>query len=64
MYFDGGQWILAATLLGMGFDCGMDKLKQFEDSDNGIWNKVNVHYDFITKTMKKYDQMICERRHF
>ena len=63
MYFDGGQWILAATLLGMGFDCWMDSLKQFEETNHGIWNKVSVHSEYIKNTMKKYKQKICERRH-
>ena len=56
MYFDGGQWILVGTLLGMGYDCWSDKVKLFEGSDNGVWNGVSPQVTFIHRIMRKYGE--------
>ena len=61
MYFDGGQWLLAGTLLGMGYDCWSDKVKLFEGSDNGVWNKVGPQVTFIHMIMRKYGEKTCRK---
>ena len=59
----------------MGFDCWSDKIKLFEGlvafelyfvqhfigSDNGIWNKISVHVDFIHKTMRDLKEKTCKK---
>jgi len=61
MHFDGQQWILIGTLMGMGFDCWSDKIKLFEGSDNGIWNKISAHVEFIHKTMRDLNEKTCKK---
>ena len=61
MFFDGGQWLLAGTLMGMGYDCWSDKVKLFEGSDNGVWNKVSTQVPFIHRTMRTYGEKTCRK---
>ena len=47
-----GKAILIGTVSGTGYDCKTDRVNTVEGSDNGLWNKVSVWVDWITKTMK------------
>ena len=37
---------------GTGYDCIKDRVNKVEGSENGLWYKVSVWVDWITKTMK------------
>ena len=34
----------------------------FEDSDNGMWNKISDHVNFIHKVVRDYGEKICKNR--
>ena len=59
MYFDGQQYVLIGTLVGMGYDCGQDRTVTFQGSDNGIWNKVSFHMEFIQNMLLENDEKLC-----
>ena len=56
------QWLLIGTQVGMGYDCLMDKIDLFDDSDNGMWNKISDHVNFIHKVVRDYGEKICKNR--
>jgi len=46
------RFVLIGTVQGTGFNCKTGEYNQFEGSDNGVWNKVSAHSDWIKKAMK------------
>ena len=59
---DNQQYILAGTLLGMGFDCWEDTLIRFEESTDGIWNKVSSHVHWIHEKIWEKGEKLCEKK--
>ena len=49
------KYSLIGTVQGIGYDCSTDKVRKFEGSDNGVWNKVSFHVDWIKRTMRELD---------
>ena len=62
MYWDGKQYILVGTLLGMGYDCWEDTLISFEGSDDGIWNKITSHVEWIHKKIAQEGEKVCKKQ--
>ena len=48
-----GRWSLIGTVQGSGYNCKTGSVGSFEGSDNGLWNKVSFHIDWIKKMMKE-----------
>merc|ERR1719341_2835627 len=42
-----GRWVIIGTVYGAGFDCRSGEVKPFEGHEEGIWNKVSAHTDWI-----------------
>ena len=53
------RWTVIGTVVGMGYDCYSHSVHHFDGSNNGLWNKVSYHMDWIEKTMKKLNQTVC-----
>ena len=53
------RYVLIGTVYGAGHDCRTDKVKYFEGSDNGVWNKVSAHMEWIKDTMEGLGETIC-----
>jgi len=49
-----GRFILIGTVFGQGYDCRRGKFGSFEGSNDGIWNKVSTHSDWIKRTMERF----------
>ena len=49
------KYSLIGTVQGVGYDCRKDEVNEFEGSDNGLWNKVSFHVDWIKRTMRELD---------
>ena len=49
------RFYLIGTLYGSGYDCKRDSVLKFEGSDDGLWNKVSVHVNWIKKTVRELD---------
>jgi len=62
MYFDSssGRYVLIGTVQGGGYDCRHDTVAVFEGSDNGVWNKVSAHMEWIQQTMGRLGQRVCK----
>ena len=54
-----GRWTLVGTVFGQGYDCKKDKDNTFEDSKDGLWNKVSQHMEWIEKEMGLLGQIVC-----
>jgi len=50
------RFVLIGTVQGSGFNCITGHYTMFEGSDNGVWNKVSAHSDWIKKAMKDEHQ--------
>jgi len=50
-----GKYILIGTVQGGGFNCQTGNVNLFEESDNGIWNKVSYHVDWIHRMLRMLD---------
>ena len=53
------KWTLIGTVSGQGYDCEGDRVDQFEESNNGLWNNITIQTTWLEKTMKKLDEPIC-----
>ena len=51
------KYSLIGTVQGGGYDCRKNKVYKFEGSDNGVWNKVSFHVDWIKKTVREMDSV-------
>ena len=62
MYFNQStqSFVLIGTVHGGGYDCKKDKVRSFEGSKNGVWNKVNAHMGWIKRTMHILGEKICK----
>jgi len=62
MYLDSssGRYVLIGTVQGGGYDCRTDAISEFEGSDNGVWNKVSAHMEWIQQTMGRLGQRVCK----
>jgi len=54
------KYILIGTVQGHGYDCRTDTVDKFEGSDNGVWNKVTAHMEWITETMEQLGEKVCK----
>ena len=54
------RYVLIGTVQGHGYDCRTDDVTEFEDSTNGVWNKVSAHMEWIQETMKGLGEKICK----
>ena len=53
------KWILIGTVNGGGYDCRTDRKIEIDGSDNGVWNKVSYHVDWIKKTAQELGETLC-----
>jgi len=53
------RWTLIGTVKGGGYDCRWDIIHTLEGSNNGQWNKVNSHSEWLKRTMEELDEPIC-----
>jgi len=62
MYYDepSGRYVLIGTVQGGGYDCRQDSVGWFEGSDNGVWNKVSAHMQWIQGTMERLGERVCK----
>ena len=37
----------SGTVQGHGYDCATGKVNKFEDSDNGVWNRVRISLEEV-----------------
>ena len=49
----------AGTVQGHGYDCVQDAVHEVEHSEDGIWNKVSSHVDWIVNVIRKYEEELC-----
>ena len=54
------RYVLIGTVHGGGYDCRNDRVTKFEGSDNGLWNKVSAHMEWIKDTMEGLGETICK----
>ena len=54
------RYVLIGTVQGHVYDCRMDRVAKFEGSDNGVWNKVSAHMEWIKDTMEGLGETICK----
>jgi len=54
------RYVLIGTVQGHGYDCRTDQVNLFEGSDNGLWNKVSAHMDWIQDTMQRFGENVCK----
>jgi len=54
------RYVLIGTVHGGGYDCRYDTVSNFEGSDNGLWNKVSAHMEWIKDTMEELGETICK----
>ena len=52
--------ILKGTVNGAGYDCRKDVRHEIEGSDNGVWNKVSYHVDWIKQTAQELGETLCQ----
>ena len=62
MYYNNAtsRYVLIGTVYGGGYDCRTDKVSKFEGSENGVWNKVSAHMEWIKDTMEGLGETICK----
>jgi len=62
MYYNNAtsRYVLIGTVQGGGYDCRYDTVATFEGSDNGVWNKVSAHMEWIRDTMEGLGEKICK----
>jgi len=53
------SYVLIGTVNGGGYDCRTDSEGSFEGSNNGVWNKVSAHMEWILKKMKELGENAC-----
>merc|ERR1719315_288226 len=54
------RYVLIGTVYGAGYDCRTDKVSKFEGSENGVWNKVSAHMEWIKDTMEELGETVCK----
>ena len=52
-------YILIGTVQGEGYDCNKDQVYYFENSNNGLWNKVSRWVNWIRSMMRRYGEKQC-----
>ena len=65
MYFNrsSSSYTLIGTLFGKGYICSIDTVDQFEENENGLWNKVSVHVKWIYEIMEQMEEKTCPKSH-
>ena len=53
------SFVLIGTVQGGGYNCGHDTVGTFEESTNGVWNKVSAHMDWIKRTLDELGEKVC-----
>jgi len=53
------RWTLIGTVMGGGYDCKRDTTHTLEGSNNGQWNKVSSHSEWLKRTMEELNEPIC-----
>ena len=61
MYLDPStqSYVLIGTVQGSGYDCRSGETTEVEGSNNGMWNKVSNHVDFVKKVMREMGETPC-----
>ena len=59
MNLNHGRYTLIGTVNGNGYDCRTHGTTLFEMSDNGLWNKVSAHMEWIKETAEDLGENIC-----
>jgi len=54
------RYVLIGTVQGEGYNCRTGGVGSFEGSDNGVWNKVSAHMEWIKDTMEGLGEKICK----
>merc|ERR1711942_77561 len=54
------RYVLIGTVIGNGYDCTRDFVSTYEESTNGLWNKVSAHMKWIQETMEGLGEKICK----
>jgi len=54
------KFVLIGTVNGAGYDCRKDVRHEIEGSDNGVWNKVSYHVDWIKQTAQELGETLCQ----
>ena len=54
------RYVLIGTVKGHGYSCKTDKVREYEGSTNGLWNKVSAHMEWIQETMEGLGEKICK----
>merc|ERR1719431_2176680 len=54
------RYVLIGTVQGEGYNCRTGGVGSFEGSDNGVWNKVSAHMEWIKDTMEGLGENICK----
>ena len=64
MYFDRhtSTYTLIGTVNGGGYDCRTDEVTEIEGEDNGMWNKVSAHVDWIKERMEEMNEKDCPNK--
>jgi len=55
-----GRYVLIGTVQGGGYNCRTDRVNTFDGSDNGVWDKVSAHMEWVQQTMGRLGQNVCK----
>ena len=53
------SYVLIGTVKGGGYDCTDDRTYRWENSTNGVWNKVSYWVDWIKKLITEMGETTC-----
>ena len=61
MYYNPSKrsYELIGTVQGSGYDCRTNTVATFENSEDGLWNKVSHWVDWIKGEMQKLGEESC-----
>ena len=54
------RYVLIGTLFAGVYTCMSDQIPPNEGVDNGVWNKVSAHMEWIKHTMEGLGEKICK----
>ena len=62
MYFNKwtSSYTIIGTLVGGGYNCKRDTVKEIEGSLNGIWIKVTNFVQWLKEQMKTMEEEVCQ----
>ena len=53
------RYVLIGTLFAVAHECMMDDIPTAKGLDNGVWNTVSGHMEWIQHTMEGLGEKIC-----